>query len=320
MATIRLINTTTRLPVDTALETGFFQLLDPGFAAEVREHVSRDHVDVHFVGAQDEHLLPADPRLEVQSIDYLGVYVPHDRQTHRALIKVCPERVMEVCLTGPAAAWMTPQREWSYVTLLGAVVIHELAHALMDPKSHKTHCQTVPWHAYVNPPVEYRQPIESEDNPFATPASEQAHYSNQCTAWFHKLQVNAVSHGQHFPDEANVQAWRATVEESLATAIMLNQRLTDREAQVLRAWTALQPPNYQAGRKWTGTLRQLLRSARSWRSYQATHIESGDRHVMKAVSPDALLRLKELVDRLTSVEGTVASFEQRGLRRVQEGL
>ncbi|HEX4051157.1 MAG TPA: hypothetical protein VHY19_09785 [Steroidobacteraceae bacterium] len=94
-AIVRLINATTPLRVDEALEDGFIRILDPEFKSSVQKHAHDRYVDVWLVGLGD---MPSEVVGErIPDMDILGCYMSHDPVTHHPVLKVCPEQVMSAC-------------------------------------------------------------------------------------------------------------------------------------------------------------------------------------------------------------------------------
>ena len=82
---IRLVNTTTRLPVDHEIENMFFRTIHPAFKADVESksrHHAPDWMDVLFVDEKDldlERKNTRNPEVDdpdqENGMDLLGVYV-----------------------------------------------------------------------------------------------------------------------------------------------------------------------------------------------------------------------------------------------------
>jgi hypothetical protein len=259
------LNTTTCLPVDGKLWTRVKRSLPAAWLEALSGRSGQMAVDVLFVSEREldrcrrrfafdgetsaadlaarERPEPSKPRdeadegpeareLEVRSIDLLGVYIRHDPELHRPIVKVSPEKVMRACL------WLRAQQPCYaladiYPVLLGAVVGHELAHALMDEPWHD---QRMHWDWFVE---------VADDRPWLR---------------FHAPYASGLRSG----GAAQWPATRHVIEESLANAFVLRQRFPAAGQAFLRDFMARQPTGYRAGPLWTGDLDALRRLASGW--------------------------------------------------------
>ena len=294
---IRLINTTTRLSVDQTLEDVFFGLIKPSYSNAVLEQRYRhhDHIDIHFVSKDD---LDLDRRRlrqielgltetdhyeercseEIPDMDSLGVYFSHHPDYHRPVIKVSPEKLMAECqLLKTKTAVSLPLTDL-YPTLLHAVVIHELAHSLMDSGPDHPSCYT-PWDWLARELDEETRVhyLENLDH----------YFDSHCYCDFHRKNI--------LP---KVRQWRHVIEESLANAFVLKQDFNAEQLAALTLFIANQPPAYKAGLKWQCTLPELLETAESWRRFKSD-LSRWDLIYSEA---DVKSTLEILADRLTKVE------------------
>jgi hypothetical protein len=251
--TIRLVNTTNRLRIDATLEQMFFATLDPSFANSLElwsrekrtleDRLHESHIDVELVSKEDLDRVrdtPAsDERSRYPDMDLLGVYVSHDASHLHSRILVSPEKVMSACHTMQTTSKPSLDIELFYPTLLSAVIVHELAHLLMDPH-HKAHqfC------------------ARSWKEQGLTEASRQ----KKNAGGDHACDVTSTSRmtARRLNHNAAV-----LVEESLANALVLPQ------SEELKQFMQGQPPEYRAGLRWTGSLSKLLSTAASWRQFKA---------------------------------------------------
>ncbi len=240
---IRLINTTTRLPVDQKLEDSFFGLIKPAYSNAVTEQRNRrcPHIDVQFVSNDDldldrKRLRQLEDRLtepdrederyseQIPDMDLLGVYFSHHPDYHRPVIKVSPEKVMAaVCRLLKTKKDVKLSVANLYPTLLHAVVIHELAHSLMDEDSSRNHCDT-PWDWLAReldkePKVHYLENLDY-------------YFDSYCHCHRHNYRNNI---------SPALRQCRHVIEESLANAFVLKQRFTVEQLAALTQFIASQP-------------------------------------------------------------------------------
>ena len=258
---IRLINTTTRLPVNRMLETAFFRIADPVFidAVEKRSHAA--HVDVQFVNREDldlelkiwkdieEGKSEQDERdvakTVITDMDLLGVYFPHHRDHHRPIIKVSPEKVMKECVSLKKKPENYPPLDVLYPTILHAVVIHELAHSLMTPAATSNKC-LVPWMW------------------LADWKNGRGQYN------FSRFRCD-YSHNSAIPIQ--LRRLRRFIEESLANAFVLKQCFKTVELAALRKFVDSQPPEYKAGLQWKSDIKNLLDTGEAWSRFNEEWIK-----------------------------------------------
>jgi hypothetical protein len=140
---VRLINTTTRLPVDKRLEDELFCIMEP----ELKDVLWKLYVpfwqgdapiDIFLVNELsknkiDYFAIPNDEeKSDFQNTDYLGMYYPHHPKYPRPAIEISPERIMETANEVCQKAPKNMNRSRAYPALFCMVAVHELAHALMD--------------------------------------------------------------------------------------------------------------------------------------------------------------------------------------------
>jgi hypothetical protein len=316
MTMIRLINTTTRLRIDKSLEESFFRIIEPRFMSAVVEQSRESYVDVQFVSRDDPHLAPP-PNEDVQDapipdMDILGVYIPHDPHLHCSLIKVCPERVRNAChLLRHKIADPLPFAVL-YPTLLNAVIIHELAHSLMDDKLYGDKCFALSWEQHVGRLDENRRRanenlVVDENDEFAdSPPVSDTDMEKRIQHQRKADDYHCARMAGHTPEP--VRQYREKVEESLANAFVLQQQFTASPLRDLRRFIELQPPAYRAGLKWGGDIGQLLTTASSWRSFKRDFIGIGGKQ-WDHTAPGQRLALEDLVRRLGAEEQPIGWFD-----------
>lgn len=251
---IRLINTTTCLPIDRTLEDLFFSIIKPNFLHAVTEQRRENHIDVQFVSKEDldqdrmrmRTIEDNQYEEDILNMDLLGVYFSHHPDYHRSVIKVSPEKVMAACQQIKIQLEITLPLKDLYPVILHAVVIHELAHSLMDYDSSGNHCNT-PWNWLANC---------LEEDP-------KRHYLENLDHYF-------GSHHCHSPNKIapKLRQWRHIIEESLANAFVLKQSFNSAQLEVLNKFIESQPPAYKAGLKWKSDLPELLETGASWSDFK----------------------------------------------------
>lgn len=236
---IRLINTTTRLPVDKDLEASFFEIIAPSFEKAILKRYDEYHLDIFFVCKDDPDLdlrrRESNDSDKIPDMDLLGVYFTHHPDYHRPVIKICPELIMETCQSLIVKGWAKQSFELLYPTILHSVIIHELAHSLMD---HEVYESEVSWRwlaKHIDPKVVYK-------------------YSCNCP--YHRDTSKDLRKSEHI------------VEESLANAFVLKQKFNARQIKDLEQWMPKQSVGYSAGPKWQATLLELLVTASSWGNFK----------------------------------------------------
>jgi hypothetical protein len=296
---IRLINTTTRLPVDQALEDFFFRLIKPAYSNAVLEqrHRRHYHIDVQFVSKDDldldrkrlrqieDGLTETDREEEpcseqIPDMDLLGVYFSHHPDYHRPVIKVSPEKVMAACQRLKTKTDIKLPLAELYPTLLHAVVIHEVAHSLMDNDSSRHHCDT-PWSWLADCLDE--EPKE--------------HYLENIDHYF---DAHCHRYGYRNITIPKLRQWQHVIEESLANAFVLKQGFNAEQLAALTLFITNQPYAYKVGLKWKCTMPKLLETAESWRSFKGHFLDSNWDLIYSET--DAKSSLEVLVDRLNEAE------------------
>jgi hypothetical protein len=226
---IRFINTTTRLPVDGEIENEFLETIHPAFRDAIKpwRPPHEANVDVFFVSERDLDL--ERERLEGET-DVLGVYFPFHPEFHRPIIKVSPEKVWDACKSFPG----TLPRVRRYHALLVKVVIHELAHWIMDP---------------------YPDELISE------------HWLKHDEPHFLNLShIERVYSGT--PRHPKWRRPRHFIEESLANAFVLKQKFSVQDLDFLKEFIADQPDGYKRGGLWSGDLDTTIETAQSWARFK----------------------------------------------------
>jgi len=279
--TIRFINTTTRLPVDRKIEEIFLETICPLYKDATDSAQQRQaYVDIFFANVEDFDLersraeqdsefsdAETNAVLPGTSMDLLGVYCSLHPEFHRPIIKICPEKVMEACVSFKNKPGTTLSLARLYPALLIAVVIHELAHWIMD-SSGKVDPGTKSW------------------GRLATRLDEEPQYNfrNRCD--------------QSFREDRHVK-WRKLrrfIEESLANAFVLRQRVQDDELDFLKAFMATEPPGYRQGALWSGNMQALLKTANTWAALK----RDGDHPRWSFLFDEGYSPLEDLVAKLKS--------------------
>jgi hypothetical protein len=314
MAIIRLVNTTTPLRVDAALESEFFRIIDPAFKAAIEKRSRDPYVDVQLVDRGDKDLAGDDASQtdRIPDTDFLGVYIPHSQPSHHPTIKVCPERILDACQRwSPKIGGELPFAE-RYPTLLNAVIIHELAHFLMDDPLVADQCQPSSWSEFIrwlngdavkendewaSRPVADRECEKRIQRRLADQKDECSLKAQHIQSWIKTKSV----------DMKPLLDQRKVVEESLANAFVLRQSFGQRHLDALRVFIESQSAPYRAGLGWRGGISALLDTASAWRSYQINDIGLGGR--LWVVAPPARRQVLEaLAKRLLTSEGQTAPF------------
>ena len=313
---IRLINTTTRLPVDQKLEDSFFGLIKPAYSNAVSEqrHRRNAHIDVQFVSKDDldldldrKRLRQLEDRLnetdreeepcteQIPDMDLLGVYFSHHPDYHRPVTKVSPEKVMSACQLLKTKTDVKLPLTDLYPTLLHAVVIHELAHPLMDEDTSRNQCDTsLDSLAHRLDEVPKADYLENLDH----------YFDSYCHCHRHNYRNNI---------SPALRQWRHVIEESLANAFVLKQRFTVEQLAALTQFIASQPPAYKAGLKWKCTLPKLLETAESWSSFKDTFLDSKWELIYSENNVKSPLEV--LTDRLNKTENVGSYDFEREFKR-----
>lgn len=254
---IRFINTTTRLPVDGEIENEFLETIHPAFRDAIKpwRPPHEANVDVFFVSKGDLDL--ERKRLEGET-DLLGVYFPLHRRFLRPIIKVSPEKVWAACKSFPG----TLPRVRRYHALLVKVVIHELAHWIMDP--YPDELMSEHW-------------LKHDEPQFLNLSHIRRVYSR------------APRHHQW-------RQLRRFIEESLANAFVLKQKFQEQDLDFLKEFIANQPEGYKQGGLWEGDLETTLKTAQSWARFK----RDGDDARWNFVFAAADTPVENLVERLKS--------------------
>lgn len=274
---IRFINTTTILPVDNKIETIFLETICPLYREAVDSTQHQANVDIFFVNdieldverkrvaLENETPLPEDET----SMDLLGIYFSFHPEFNRPVIKVSPEKVMAACVSFKSSTTTTLGLARLYPSLLSAVVIHELAHWIMDNSSNNNH-KSIPWTWLVD---------RLEEDP----------QYNFCGS--HHI---STGHNRH-------HIWRQIrhfIEESLANAFVLKQKVKSDELDFLKEFIVAQPSGYKQGGLWSGNLGTLLKVANTWGRFK----QDGDHQRWNFVFDEGYTPAQKLIDRLRSGE------------------
>jgi hypothetical protein len=289
------------LRIDKDIEDSFFAIIKPDFISAVTKHCHENYIDVQFVNQDDLDLdrkrldelnggkseSECDDDLQKRpllGIDLLGVYFSHHPDSHSPVIKVSPEKVMDVCLSLRAKHGVALPLKNLYPTILNAVVIHELSHWIMDIDSHHHSCgRSMPLSWLIS-----RMEDESEVD-----------FLNGRACYFYERISDKF---KSMP--LKLWQWRHLIEESLANSFVLAQDFRGDELDIIRLFIELQPPAYRAGMRWESKLSNLLSTAISWNRVKSVFIDDRLWHLYDNPS-----LFEELVNRLRSQKGSIDSFD-----------
>ncbi len=243
---IRFVNTTTNIPVDEKLFNTFLNTLHPDFSCAVESkirHLDQESFDVFFVDADDVDLERQNKRdREIDSeeggMDFVGVYISPHQGSPRPVIKVSPEKVMDLCVAFKRNSSVTLPLECLYPVFLIGVVIHELAHLIMDESSNDC--------GYV---------------------MSWQHVAERLDKWPDHDYFDRPRHKAGRPPPS-VRGMCHFVEESLANAFVLKQRVRGKALAVLKLAMETEPEGYKHGLLWLGSLAATLDTAVSWRDFK----------------------------------------------------
>lgn len=282
---IRFVNTTTNLPVDEEMEDVFLKTMRPAFKEAVGSsvfHFRLKSFDVFFVDDKDidlerkskrdrERELDIDDSFEEGGMDLLGVYFPFHEGFHRPIIKVSPEKVLAFCVSFKANSSIALPLAQLYPLFLVGVVIHELAHLIMDGSSN-FHGYKPPWECIVerleiHPDYDFLHNYDS-------------HYD------------------RHSADGLSIatRRMRRFVEESLANSFVLKQNLNGKHLAALKLAMASEPQGYRQGLLWSGSLGAMLGTAAAWRRFKSEL----EHHRWQFVFLEEHTPLTKIVERLRS--------------------
>ncbi|MEY4763664.1 MAG: hypothetical protein RI907_337 [Pseudomonadota bacterium] len=311
MQELRFVNTTTLLPVgtefkdfhrqhtyhllvDTAIENGHGGLTRPPLdvlfvdRTEIDQDIVRERAEQAAIdnGARPHELYELRRRADRRErpahaeaadwggersppMDVLGLYLPHDLRRHQRTIKVCPEKVLQASVTlirnGRVAADL-PLRDL-YWLLLSAVVTHEVAHALMD--SGHDGCDPDESNGWL-----YKQALEADDYArFERELADHDPYRHYCCRrpWRRHNRRRITP---------TVRQRLHLIEESLANAMVLKQKYSDEQRQILTDFMLQQPPGYRHATLWTGTFEDVFFSATQWGEFKSGPLERAISHAL----------------------------------------
>jgi len=276
MSAIRLINASTRLPVDAAIEDSFFSILDARFGSAVLASNADEHVDVLMVMRDDPDLLKGSADEDSVDVDWAGIYIPHAKAVHRPLIKLSPERVLDLAARIHSKAGKRRSLKSLFLTVFNVVIVHDLAHALMDGRLLAKACPKRDWRKDVDwreenarlieTPGPARTGADSFEHDPVLEAEMRAHQRLRDAA----QDNNCELHNRPIP--GHLRQLRKTVEESLANGFVLKQDWNSAQRRIIRDFLAVQAYEYRLGLKWSGTLEQTLDTGRSWAEYKRNAI------------------------------------------------
>jgi hypothetical protein len=326
--TIQLVNTTTRLRVDDILEEQVFSVIDPPYIDAVekwsRELQQRErrlpesNLNIEMVSKRDLDRyrpmripvrMPKEGARQVPHMDLLGVYIAHDSNHLRSRILVSPEKVLSACYALQGAATKTLHFERLYPALLSAVIAHEMAHLLMDPGMHKLCRCARSWRGLCTDTDKLLNAQPEKGDKWADETVPPGAIEEYLERKGGKADVLCTDLAKLTVKLELLGAGRRIVEESLANALAFKQSYEKPERRALRQFIEEQPAAYRAGLRWTGSRKQLLGTAASWRQFKADHVNPKYRK-----SLDSRKRvLDDLVHTLKKADGELQSFDfQKG--------
>ena len=316
MALIRLVDTTTPLRVANTHQDDFFRIIDPTFKTAI-ERQSRDrYVDVQMEGRGIKTLARGLSRQRpgiIPDTDFLGVYFSHPLPSHHFMINVYPVRILAACdqwnkILGGALPFAN-----RYPALLHGVIIHELAHFLMDDQPSVGRCRPVVLRQFI-------RDIRADTTSDFPAINEQSLPDGDCEQWIQR-RLASNEHictmkptlrnrliNQHPIVLRQLKQRRRIIEESLANAFILKQAFGKRRLAALRTFVESQSAAYRAGLRWGGDIAQLLGTAASWRRFKAEDIGIDGRNWVTA-RPGRREILTGLVRRLLTPGESIDSFD-----------
>ena len=254
---MQFIETTTKLPADAMIKQAFRRILLRDFANDIAKHRGREH-SIHIFLVNEEELdrerdqfFPANeaerhPPRSASDFDALGLYFPHHPQHHRPVIKISPEKIMKACASGQGARWPGLPVKDAYPAMFCAVVIHELAHFLMD-------------HGNDNGDQKWSRLADLEQNEIG---SKLANGCIRC----HTGRASAS------PTNRAVVEARRTIEESLANGFVMQQNFSTAERELIQRFIDGSPAPYRASQKWSVDYQEVVGAARSWSAFKKDHL------------------------------------------------
>lgn len=276
---LRYINNSTSLPVDDALERHLHRVMgastaDRLLAVDREERLNRrmmrfDHgwdCDVLFVSApeldRERGRAREEWRTEDDEVDPLGLYFSCHSDFGRPLIKVSPEKIMQAGADLRRKHGVALALDELYPLLLSGVVIHELAHWLMDDRQDRRDDRRRHW-------LEAVHDVEESDRNGSKWEREwrqqrEREWQNVLSRSYPGCEPEGYAPG---PAEAR---HHRVVEESLCNALKLVQRLMPEERAVLEAFVRHAPPAYRAGLAWQMPERKVLQAMLAWHRHKAT--------------------------------------------------
>lgn len=262
---VRFINYSTNIPFDHELLEYFMDTTKGHW--NIASHFSdiyrdEDTIDIFFANRKEFETRRADernrlrkndrlfdepePEPEGANPDLLGFYAPCQYAYTKPVIFVCPEKIMELSVRLNRGGTIHEKVSAIYPTLLTKVILHELAHWLMDGRwRHYCHCNSpANWLAHV-----FDDPERDDE-------------------WYFKT-LNLTKCECHCPyyyltDQFRKQPWYTVIEESLANAYALKFFVKKQQKRIAEAFVSVQPPEYCAGLCWDLSERDLRATMESW--------------------------------------------------------
>lgn len=322
MSAIRLINASTRLPVDAAIEDSFLSILDASFGSAVLEANTDQHVDVFMVMRDDPDLVKGSAAEDSVDADWAGVYIPHAKGVHRPLIKLSPERILDVAARLHARNGNRTSLKSLFLTVFNAVIVHALAHALMDGRLLAKACPKRGWRKdiewreentrLIQKPGPARTGADSFEHDPILEAEMPAYQRRRDAAQDNGCEQN----GRPMP--GHLRQLCRTVEESLANGFVLKQAWSSAQRRIIADFFAGQAYEYRLGLKWSGSLEQTIETGRSWAEYKR-HAIGIAAALWKQADRAQQRVLEDLVERLARPAETIESYGFSGQKVTRRG-
>ena len=273
---IRLINTTTRLPADKALESVLKRMIHQDMSKAIDDLIHRLHfretydqaIDIYLVsplddiqsktgfepvenGGERRREYSEGSSEDMPDTEVLGRYFSHHLVFHKPVIEVCPEKIMQAARRlNEKMAKKLPIVD-IYPALFCMVVIHEIGHALMDEdKSPADHKKPWSWIAHLFDDGDTER-FDSYLDDFTKPIGK----CHECHRWPRAVPVE-------------LERMEHIIEESLANAIAVKQKYNRSQKRIIREFISRQSKPYRAGLKWQMDLTDLLKTAEAWGQFK----------------------------------------------------
>jgi len=256
---VRFINYSTSIPFDRGLLDDFIAIAKDQWTVTTDpqyDHYYPRSINVFFANRKEFDIKrinelnrtrdderPYDECAEPNP-DLLGFYAPCQSAYTNPVIFVCPEKIMELSLRLNRDGTIHEKVGTIYPTLLIKVILHELAHWLMDGR----------WRRYCR----CRHSASWLTHGFDDPERDDE--------WYLDILNLGKSHCSYrgLTDRFRKQPWYTVIEESLANAYALKFFKKKQQKRIADAFVSVQPPQYRAGLCWDLSVRDLHATMESW--------------------------------------------------------